>query len=68
MTDIDTAVSNQFNIPRLLKLIAESAVEDTNANGAVIMMFDEKNEFLKLEAINGEFPPPYKLPQNIKIK
>jgi len=68
MTDIDSAVSNQFNIPRLLKLIAESAVEDTNANGAVLMMFDEKNEFLKVEAISGEFPPPYKLPAHIKMK
>jgi sigma-B regulation protein RsbU (phosphoserine phosphatase) len=68
MTDIDTAVSNQLNIPRLLQLIVESAVDDTNADAAVILMLDEENKFLRIEAISGNGPLPYKLPENIKAK
>lgn len=66
MTDVDKAVSNKLNLPRLLKLIAESAVEDTNADAAAILMLDENNEFLKVEAVSGEFPCPYELPASIK--
>jgi sigma-B regulation protein RsbU (phosphoserine phosphatase) len=67
MTDVDTAVSNKLNLPRLLKLIAESALDDTNADGAAILMLDERNEFLKVEVISGEFPLAYKVPDNKKI-
>ena len=68
MSDIDTAVSNQLNIPRLLQLIADSALDDTNADAAVILMLDEENKFLRIEAISGRAPLPYKPPGNSKAK
>ncbi len=62
MTHMGSAVSSQLNIPRLLTLIADSAVEDTNASAAAILMLDEKDEYLRVEAVSGLFPPPYRLP------
>ncbi|MBQ1627579.1 MAG: SpoIIE family protein phosphatase [Treponema sp.] len=43
-------------------------VEQTNADGCAILVFDEFDNILAVKSVSGTFPPPYKLPEDLPHK
>lgn len=56
MHDIGVEITNQLNPDRIFELIAESAVKDTNADGAAVLMTGEHPDRLTIRAKAGGFP------------
>ncbi|MQY76316.1 MAG: HAMP domain-containing protein [Spirochaeta sp.] len=56
MRDVGVEITNQLNPDRIFELIAESAVKDTNADGAAVLMTGEHPNRLKIKAKAGVFP------------
>ena len=56
MHDVGVEITNQLNPNRIFELIAESAVKDTNADGAAVLMTGEHPDRLTIRAKAGGFP------------
>ncbi|MBQ4379134.1 MAG: SpoIIE family protein phosphatase [Treponema sp.] len=52
----------------LLDAINATCIEVTQANGGAILMVDEFEDLITVKSFNGEFPPPYKLPEDLPHK
>jgi len=52
----------------LLDAINATCVEVTKANGGAILMVDEFEDLITVKSFNGDFPPPYKLPEDLPHK
>lgn len=55
MRDVGNSITEQLNLYKIMELIVESAVMDTNADGAAILMADDRNK-LKVHKTAGTFP------------
>lgn len=42
--------------------------EKTNSDGCAILVYDEFDNILAVKSVNGVFPPPYKLPEDLPHK
>jgi len=56
MRDVGVEITNQLNPDRIFELIVESAVKDTNADGAAVLMTGELPDRLTIRAKTGSFP------------
>ncbi len=65
MRDIGHSITDRLDFTRILKLIVESAVKDTKADGAAILMADEYDEALNVKAKAGIFPHLYPVQNSI---
>lgn len=52
----------------LLDSINTTTVEVTKANGGAILMVDEFEDLITVKSFTGDFPPPYKLPEDLPHK
>ncbi|MDH5518313.1 MAG: PAS domain S-box protein [Gammaproteobacteria bacterium] len=50
-----SAISEKIHFDEILELIAERALEDTNADAIAILLIDEKNTNLTVKALKGSF-------------
>lgn len=55
MRDVGNSISNELDFQKILDLIVESVIKDTNADGAAILLADELNEKLEVKAMFGSF-------------
>jgi sensor histidine kinase YesM len=55
MRDVGNSISNELDFSRILDLIVESTIKDTNADGAAILLSDENNDNLEVKAVRGMF-------------
>ena len=52
----------------LLDAINASCIEVTKADGGAILMVDEFEDLITVKSFSGDFPPPYKLPDDLPHK
>ena len=55
MRDVGNSISNELDFSKILNLIVESTIKDTNADGVSILLSDEYNEKLEVKAVQGSF-------------
>lgn len=68
MQNLGSAIAEKLELPQILNFITASAVKSTNAHAGAILLIDEYEKVLKVEAVNGVFPPPYPVPDMVKVK
>lgn len=68
MTEIGDIISESINIDALLVKITELARKSSNADAAVILLVDKFSDILRVEHIEGFFPPPYTLSATVRSK
>lgn len=60
--------SDKDGMQNLLDTINKTCTEITKADGAAVLMVDEFDDIISVKSFNGEFPPPYKLPDDLPHK
>lgn len=60
--------SNKDGMQALLDSINTTCVQATKANGGAILMVDEFEDLITVKSFTGDFPPPYKLPDDLPHK
>ncbi len=68
MRDVGSAVENRESAEELYTLILELAIDSTEADSAVLLLYDEELRGLRMGGHLGYFPPPLNIPQSVKIK
>ncbi len=68
MENLGSAIEEKLELPQILSFITSSVVKSTNADAGAILLVDEAENTLKVEAVNGVFPPPYPIPDVVKTK
>lgn len=51
-----------------LQYLSKLMIERTKSDGCVILMYDEADDILAVKSVEGKFPPPYKLPDDLPHK
>jgi len=62
------AFKNAADMNELLTQINRSVIAETKASGGLIAMVDEFDDILAVRALEGSFPPPFKLPAELPRK
>lgn len=68
MNEISDIISESINIDALLVKITEMAKMSSNADAAAILLVDKFTDILRVEHIEGFFPPPYAISISVKSK
>jgi phosphoserine phosphatase RsbU/P len=68
MRNLGSAIAEKLDLSQILNFIIASATKSTNADAGAILLVDEFEDILRVEAVNGIFPPPYDAPNQIKLK
>jgi sigma-B regulation protein RsbU (phosphoserine phosphatase) len=68
MQQIGSAISERIDLDNVFRLIVESAVQNTSADAGTILMIDDKSGLLIPRVTSGLFPPPYNVPDQVKVK
>lgn len=48
--------------------LSKMLTETTNADGCVVLFFDENENVISVKSLTGKFPPPYELPADLPHK
>lgn len=68
MRKVGSAMSDQLNIKEVTQLIVESAAENTQADGCILLLIDEENpENIVVEGFVGFYPPLWKISDSLKM-
>ena len=59
------SMRDEFSLDSLLDFANRSLIEHTGADGGIIFLVDDYEDVLNAKAFSGNFPPPYKLPDDI---
>lgn len=62
------AFSDDSGLNTLLDKINTTIIRETNADGGVILLLDDFDDVLAVKNLSGDFPPPYKLPEDLPHK
>lgn len=65
---VNESMTGEINILRLLDFINEIIVKHTNADGGVVFLVDDFEDSIAAKSFSGQFPPPYKLPEDLPHK
>ena len=68
MQKLSSAVSEKIEIDKILTIVVNSAIENTNADGGAILMREEHTRALKYRAIAGTYAPPFSVPDMVTIR
>lgn len=68
MHEIGDIISESVNIDSLLIKITELAKKSSNADSATILLVDKFSDLLRVEHIEGFFPPPYTVSATVRSK
>src|SRR6056297_663584 len=63
MVDISNSLAEGPKLQRIMNIIAHSAVENTNADGAALYLVDSEKEMLVPQVFSGNFIPPFPVPE-----
>ncbi len=61
-------ISEASGLDKLFDYINRSMIEKTGADGGVILRVDDFDDIITVKSYYGEFPPPYKLPEDLPHK
>jgi len=62
------AFSEEAGLPRLLDHINQGIIRETKADGGAILLVDDFDDVIAVKSYTGDFPPPYKLPDDVPHK
>ena len=68
MTHAIESFSNEDGLNDLLKYINLTIKNEINADGGVILTVDDFEDIITTKSLEGDFPPPYKLPDDMPHK
>ena len=60
--------SSEDALSSFLQYFNKLIMEKTAATGSVILFYDENDDILAVKSLEGKFPPPYKLPEDLPHK
>ena len=60
--------NEENSLQQFLEYFNKLIIQKTEADGSAILVLDEFDNILAVKAVNGLFPPPYKLPEDIPHK
>lgn len=61
-------LTNSADLSPLLDMVNNSLIQETGATGGAILLVDGFEDVLSVKAFAGEFPPPYRLPEDLPHK
>ncbi|HUX42294.1 MAG TPA: SpoIIE family protein phosphatase [Rectinemataceae bacterium] len=64
-TATGSVIKSGFSLQEVLDGLIGVAVERTGADGGVVLLTEEFEEVVAVRALQGRFPPPYKLPESL---
>lgn len=62
------AYNEENGLQALLDFINQNIKEQIKADGAAVMMVDDFDDIITVKSFDGDFPPPYKLPNDMPHK
>lgn len=62
------AMKESFSISDMLDGMARVVVAETDADGGAVLLVDEFEDVVSIRAVQGRFPPPFKLPEDLPRK
>ena len=62
------AFSEEAGLARLLDQINNGIIKETKADGGAILLVDDFDDVIAVKSYTGDFPPPYKLPDDVPHK
>lgn len=65
---VNESMTGEINILRLLDFINEIIIKHTKADGGVVFLVDDFEDSIAAKSFSGQFPPPYKLPEDLPHK
>lgn len=68
MVNIGNAITEKVEIDKVMDFVVKSVRRSTQADGAAVLLVDEFDDVLRVKAVDGDFPPPYKVSQSVKVK
>jgi phosphoserine phosphatase RsbU/P len=68
MSNLGSAFTEKIDMPKILNMIIESAVKNTEAQAGAILLIDSYEDILKVEAVTGNFPPPMPVSPIVRSK
>ena len=64
VAQVSESIQGGINLDALLDFANRSLMENTGADGGIIFLVDYDEDVLIARAFSGQFPPPYKLPDD----
>lgn len=68
MAKATEAVSSENGMNSLLDYVNETIRKDIKADGGAILLVDDFDDIITVKSFDGDFPPPYKLPNDMPHK
>lgn len=62
------ALSKDSDLGPLLDMVNNTLIQETEATGGAILLVDGFEDVLSVKAFSGDFPPPYRLPEDLPHK
>lgn len=63
-----SAMRKSFAISDMLDGMARVVVAETDADGGAVLLVDEFEDVVSVRSVQGRFPPPFKLPEDLPRK
>lgn len=64
-TETGAALKGSFSMSDMLDGLIRSVATETGANGGAVLLVDEFEDALAVRSVYGEFPPPFKIPDDL---
>lgn len=68
MIQAANAFSDESGLNKLLDHANNALIRETKADGGVVLLLDDFDDVLVVKTLVGDFPPPYKLPEDLPHK
>lgn len=68
ISHISESMTGGVNLDKLLDFANQTLIRTTKADGGVVFLVDDFEDILNAKAFSGQFPPPYKLPDDLPHK
>ncbi len=68
MLHASAAYNSKDGLQTLLDYITKTIEEQIKADGGAVLMVDEFEDLIAVKSFDGDFPPPYKLPNDLPHK
>lgn len=68
MVQAAEAFTSEKGINNLYDYITTTIIKTVNADGGALLMVDDFEDVIAVKAFSGDFPPPYKLPNDLPHK
>ena len=65
MVDISNSLAEGPKLQRIMNIITNSAVENTDADGAALYLVDSDEQMLVPQVFSGDFIPPFPVPEDV---